>query len=71
MSDLLDEMKMDKTAFSVGSLLEPADERAFRSRQSVEDRLRAVELLRIISYGYDPTTERLQRVLTIAQLGES
>lgn len=28
----------------------------------------ALELMRQINYGYDPTTERLQRVLEIAEL---
>jgi hypothetical protein len=32
------------------------------------ERLQAVELMRQIVYGYDPSTTRLQRVLEVAQL---
>jgi hypothetical protein len=61
---------MDKTAFSVCSLADAADEseeRAFWQTQTPEQRLQAVEILRQVMYGYDPSTARLQRVLTVAQ----
>ena len=38
--------------------------------QGPEERLEAVELLRQIHYGYDPTTERLQKVITVVKRGE-
>jgi hypothetical protein len=63
-------LRMDKTAFSVGSLAEAADEadeRAFWQEQTPEQRLEALEFLRQVMYGYDPSTARLQRVLTVAQ----
>jgi hypothetical protein len=63
-------LKMDKTAFSVCSLAEAADEvdeQAFWLKQTPEERLQALEFLRQVMYGYDPSTARLQRILTLAQ----
>jgi hypothetical protein len=63
-------LKMDKTAFSVCPLADAADEsdeKTFWQDQTPEQRLQALEFLRQVMYGYDPTTERLQRVLTVAQ----
>ena len=60
--------KLDKTAFSVGSLLDESDERSFWLLKSPAERLQALELMRQSIYGYDPSTTRLQRVLTITEL---
>jgi hypothetical protein len=62
--------KMDKTHFSVAALTDESDERQFWHSVTPEERLRALEFLRQVMYGYDPTTARLQRVLEIAQLGK-
>jgi hypothetical protein len=63
---------MDKTAFSVSSFVEAAeDDRTFWQSKTPEERLAALELLRQIHYGYDPSTERLQRVLAVVELGRS
>jgi hypothetical protein len=59
--------KIDKTALSAGSLLEPSDEKSYWLSKTPEERLQAVELMRQIVYGYDPSATRLQRVLEIAQ----
>lgn len=62
---------MDKTALSVLSLAEAAEaDRTYWWSKTSEERLAALELMRQIHYGYDPSTERLQRVLTIVELGE-
>ncbi|OHB85161.1 MAG: hypothetical protein A2V98_25590 [Planctomycetes bacterium RBG_16_64_12] len=61
---------MDKTAFSVASLADESDERAFWAAKTPQERLAALEFLRVVSYGYDPLAARLQRLLTVAQLGE-
>jgi hypothetical protein len=58
--------KMDKTVFQVAELEQESDERAYWKQQSPADRLLALELLRQVMYGYDPLTDRLQRVLTIS-----
>jgi hypothetical protein len=63
--------RMDKTAFSVVTLAESDDDLEYWLSKSPEERIAGVELMRQILYGYDPTTERLQRVLTIAQLDQS
>ncbi len=68
---LVQSSKIDKTAFSVMSVAEAAEEdRTYWLKKTPEERLEALELMRQIHYGYDPATERLQRVFTIVELGE-
>jgi hypothetical protein len=67
--DELPETKLDRAHFSVGKLSE-SDEKAYWLSKSPAERLEAVELMRQMIYGYDPARTRLQRVLTIASLGE-
>lgn len=62
---------VDKNAVSIQSLDEPSDEKDFWIAKTPAERLRAVELMRQIIYGYDPASTRLQRVLEIAQLTSS
>lgn len=64
---LVDTVRMDKTAFSVGSLGDEGDEKAYWQSKTTEERLAAVELMRQIAYGYDPSTTRLQRVLSVTR----
>jgi hypothetical protein len=72
MSDLVRSVKMDKTAFSAMTFAEAAEQdRTYWWSKTPEERLAALELMRQIHYGYDPSTERLQRVLRIVELGES
>jgi hypothetical protein len=60
--------KLDKTAFSVIPLDQnDEDEKAYCLSKTPCERLDAVETMRQIVYGYDPTTTRLQRILTITQ----
>ncbi|NPV87038.1 MAG: hypothetical protein HPY45_13635 [Anaerolineae bacterium] len=63
----LDAIKLDKSAFSVCSLFDPADEKAFWLSKTPAERLEAIEIMRQIVYGYDPSATRLQRILTVAQ----
>jgi len=65
--DKLDSIKVDRKALSVGSVLEPSDEKAYWLSKTPAERLQAAELMRQIIYGYDPSTTRLQRVLEVAQ----
>ena len=60
--------KMDKTAFSVTTLFEKSGDKEYWLSKTPQERLEALELMRQINYGYDPTTARLQRVLEIAEL---
>jgi hypothetical protein len=65
--DRLASAKIDKTAFSVGSLRDPSDEKAYWLSKTPQERLQALELMRQIVYGYDPATTRLQRVFEVAR----
>ena len=67
----MDTFKMDKSVLSVIPLSEESDEKAYWHSKTRHERLEAVELMRQINYGYDPTTTRLQRVLEVAQLTSS
>lgn len=62
--------QVDRTVFEVVSI-EDADriDREFWLSKTPEERLQAMEIMRQITYNYDPT-ERLQRVFEIAQLEE-
>lgn len=71
MTNPLDSYRMDKTAFSVVSLHDKSNDKAFWLSKTPEERWEATELMRQINYGYDPTTERLQRVLEVAQFPSS
>jgi hypothetical protein len=59
---------MDKTAISVVSLEEADDDEVeYWLSKTPYERLDALETLRQICYGYDPTTTRLQRILEITE----
>ena len=64
----IDTFKIDKGALSVISLSEESDDKEYWHAKTPQERLEAVELMRQINYGYDPTTIRLQRVLEVTQL---
>jgi len=60
--------KLDKTAFSVSTLEQnDEDEKVYWLSKTPYERLDAVETMRQIVYGYDPTTTRLQRVFEVTQ----
>jgi hypothetical protein len=59
--------KLDKTTFSVASLTDESGEKEYWLSKNPYERLRALELMRQIAYGYDPSTERLQRVLEVVE----
>jgi len=60
--------KLDKTAFSVSTLdKNEEDEKAYWLSKTPFERLDAVETMRQIVYGYDPTATRLQRLFEITQ----
>ncbi|HVF27057.1 MAG TPA: hypothetical protein VM943_02375 [Pyrinomonadaceae bacterium] len=68
MNETQDLMTMDKTAFSVASLSDDSDEVDYWLTKSPQERLRGVELMRQVVYDYQPSSARLQRVLTVAKL---
>ncbi len=64
----LQEMKMDKTVFSIASLEDDSDEAAYWQTQTPHARWEALELMRQVMYGYDPSATRLERVFETASL---
>ena len=60
--------KMDKSRISISSLYEKSDEKEFWQSKTPLERIKALESIRQIIYGYDPSTTRLQRILSINQL---
>ena len=64
------ESRMDKTAFSSGSIHDEPRDREYWLSQSDTQRLAGIEFMRQVLYGYDPATARLQRVLEVVELGE-
>ena len=69
----IDTFRMDKEEFSVLSSFEEADEadKAYWRSKSPQERMAALELMRQINYDYDPVTDRLQRVLEVAEFTPS
>ena len=59
--------RVDRSIVTQGSALGGSDEKAFWLSRTPLDRLEAMEFLREIAFGYDPTTTRLQRVLETAE----
>lgn len=65
---LIESARLDKTAFSVGSLDDEPDDRAYWLSRTPAERLRALELLRRLNYGHERATARLQRVLEVVKV---
>ncbi len=59
--------KLYRTAFSVGSVFDESDEKEYWLSKTPDERLEAVEIMRQIVYGYDPSTTRIQKVIEIAE----
>jgi hypothetical protein len=62
---------VDRTAFSVVSLHDEPDDTVYWLSRTPYERMLAIEMLRRIVYGYDPTAARLQRVFEVAELVSS
>ena len=63
----LDTLRIDRSKLSVTSLFDKSDDREYWLSKTPQERLTALELMRQINYGYDPTTARLERVLEIVE----
>ena len=59
-------LKVNRTIFTVASLTEESDEKAYWHSCTPHERLQHLDLLRRINYG-DKATARLQRVLEIVE----
>jgi hypothetical protein len=60
-------MKLNKKAISTGRLTDASDEKAYWLSKSPNERIMAIETMRRIIYGYNPSSEGFQRVLEITQ----
>ncbi len=60
--------KLDKTAFKIASLDDDSGEKAFWFSKTPYERLKALEQMRRILYGYYASTARLQNVFEVAEL---
>jgi hypothetical protein len=58
---------MDKKTLEI-SCIPNSGEHSYWAKQSYLKRIAALETLRRIIFGYDPSTERLQRTFTVTQL---
>jgi len=67
----MNEYKIDKSAFSIGSIHDGGDEKEYWQSKSPRERIQAIEIMREIIYGYDPSTARLQRFFEITELNKS
>ena len=65
--DKLSFPKVQRDALKVASILDQSDDKSYWLSRTPYERLQAVELMRQIIYGYDPSATRLQRVLEITQ----
>ena len=59
--------RIDRSKLSVTSLFDKSDDKTYWLSKTPQERLAALELMRQINYGYDPTTARLERVLEIVE----
>jgi hypothetical protein len=59
--------KIQRTAFKVSSLFDQSDDKLYWLSKTPYERLKALELMRQIIYGYDPSATRLQRVFEVTQ----
>lgn len=62
----LDDIRIDKTAFSVVSGFDDTEDKQYWQSKTPQERLQHVELLRRINYG-SKATARLQRVIEVIQ----
>ncbi len=63
--------KIDRKAISFSTLANDENDLSYWLSKTAVERLQAVELLRILMFGYDPATERLQRVFETAEFKTS
>ena len=60
-------LKMNKNIFSVVTDFSNANDNEYWFSSTPLERLEAIELMRQIIYGYDPSSDRLQRVFTVVK----
>jgi len=58
----------DKSAISIDSIDDEADDFDYWLAKTPDERLAAMELMRQINYDYDPIADRVSRVLEIVEI---
>jgi len=66
--NLPDKYKLDRTVLQTAPLTTKSNDREYWMSKTPAERFEALEILRQIAYGYDPATERLQRVFEVVKL---
>ena len=61
----IESAKMNKKAFSVVHGFTAEDDREYWWHKTPLERLETLEMMRQIVYGYDPASQRLQRVFAV------
>jgi hypothetical protein len=70
--NLIDSLRMDKTAFSITSpSAQNEEEKRYWLAKTPYERMQAIEVMRQIIYGYDPSSTRLARVFAITERASS
>ena len=65
---LPDKYKLDRSVLETARLTSRPNDRQYWLSKTPGERFEALEILRQIAYGYDPATERLQRVFEVVKL---
>jgi hypothetical protein len=63
----LQAFRMDRTALTVVPLEDESSDREYWWAKDPLERLEALELMRQVVYGYDPISDRIQRVLEVIE----
>ena len=63
--------RVNRRVFSVVPLAESDDALAYWLTKTPQERLEGVEAMRQAVYGYEAGSGRMERVLTVAKLGDS
>lgn len=64
------EEKVKRNVFQVVDMRE-SDDTAYWRDQSYTERIETIEFMRKVIFGHDRVSERLQRILTVAELKEN
>ena len=68
MTGKIQELRVDRTAFSVVSLHDEDGDLQYWLSRTPEERLEALEIMRQIVFGYDSETARIEKVIEILSL---
>jgi len=63
-----DKYRLDRGVLETAQLTSRPNDRQYWLSKTPDERFEALEILRQIAYGYDPATERLQRIFEIILL---